>query len=60
MEALIAGEQQTEPGKAPLSRCPVCRKKVRRVVPSSTAREAIPLELKLVTKRRLLKDKATP
>lgn len=59
MEALIAGEQQTEPGKAPLSRCPVCRKKVRRHVPGSGAKEAIPLELKFVTKRSLAKDKAT-
>ncbi|KAI9879871.1 MAG: SUMO-targeted ubiquitin ligase complex subunit slx8 [Pleopsidium flavum] len=60
MESLIAGEQQTEPGKSPLSRCPVCRKRTRRTVPGSAAREIIPLELKLMKKSDLGKGRQQP
>ena len=51
MEALIAGENQgSEPGKGP-SKCPVCRKKVKR--PGSSKRntgQVVPLEV-MVKKR---------
>jgi len=58
MEALIAGEQQGEGGKMN-SRCPVCRKRVRR--PESgkfDPKDVIPLEIKFMTKKRLDKGKA--
>ncbi|KAL8709478.1 MAG: hypothetical protein Q9225_007448 [Loekoesia sp. 1 TL-2023] len=58
MEALIAGENQGEPGKA-TSKCPVCRKKVSRPKEKSRdKREVIPLEIKCLTKSSLAKGKA--
>ncbi|KAL8887235.1 MAG: hypothetical protein Q9215_005169 [Flavoplaca cf. flavocitrina] len=58
MEALIAGENQSEPGKV-TSRCPVCRKKVARPKEKSKdKRDLIPLEIKLTTRRNLAKGKA--
>ncbi|KAL8857539.1 MAG: hypothetical protein Q9178_005867 [Gyalolechia marmorata] len=58
MEALIAGENQGEPGKG-TSKCPVCRKKVARPKEKSRdKREVIPLEIKLVTRSSLVKGKA--
>ncbi|KAL8984126.1 MAG: hypothetical protein Q9205_001833 [Flavoplaca limonia] len=56
--ALIAGENQSEPGKV-TSRCPVCRKKVARPKEKSKdKRDLIPLEIKLTTRRNLAKGKA--
>lgn len=50
MEALIAGENQgSEPGKGP-SKCPVCRKKVKRPKDGKDTSQCIPLEIKLSTK----------
>ncbi|KAL8833342.1 MAG: hypothetical protein Q9170_004331 [Blastenia crenularia] len=58
MEALIAGENQGEPGKA-TSKCPVCRKKVSRPKEKGKdKREVIPLEIKCVTRKSLAKAKA--
>ena len=58
MEALIAGENQGEPGKG-TSKCPVCRKKVARPKEKSRdKREVIPLEIKFVTRSSLVKGKA--
>ncbi|KAL8930625.1 MAG: hypothetical protein Q9208_000496 [Pyrenodesmia sp. 3 TL-2023] len=58
MEALIAGEQQGEPGKA-MSKCPVCRKKVSRPKEKSKdKREVIPLEIKLSTRSSIARGKA--
>ncbi|KAL8801676.1 MAG: hypothetical protein Q9200_006868 [Gallowayella weberi] len=58
MEALIAGENQGEPGKG-TSKCPVCRKKVARPKEKSRdKREVIPIEIKVVSKRSLDKGKA--
>ncbi|KAL8770871.1 MAG: hypothetical protein Q9209_003522 [Squamulea sp. 1 TL-2023] len=58
MEALIAGENQGEPGKG-TSKCPVCRKKVARPKEKSRdKREIIPLEIKFVTRSSLAKGKA--
>lgn len=58
MEALIAGENQGEPGKG-TSKCPVCRKKVARPKEKSKdKREVIPLEIKCVTRSSLAKGKA--
>ncbi|KAL8785081.1 MAG: hypothetical protein Q9213_003586 [Squamulea squamosa] len=58
MEALIAGENQGEPGKG-TSKCPVCRKKVARPKEKSRdKREVIPLEIKFVTRSSLAKGKA--
>ncbi|MCJ1467329.1 hypothetical protein MMC07_005953 [Pseudocyphellaria aurata] len=58
MEALIVGEQQgTEPGKG-VSKCPVCRKKVTRPKDNKPSIQVIPLELKLMTKSALAKQKA--
>ncbi|KAL9593859.1 MAG: hypothetical protein Q9179_005658, partial [Wetmoreana sp. 5 TL-2023] len=60
MEALIAGENQGEPGKG-TSKCPVCRKKVTRPTKerkSRDKRDLIPLEIKCVTRSSLLKGKA--
>ncbi|KAL8933129.1 MAG: hypothetical protein Q9211_005943 [Gyalolechia sp. 1 TL-2023] len=58
MEALIAGENQGEPGKA-TGKCPVCRKKVSRPKEKSRdKREVIPLEIKCVTRASLVKGKA--
>lgn len=56
MEALIAGENQgSEPGKGS-SKCPVCRKKVKRPKDSKDTSNCIPLELKLLAKSREVKD----
>lgn len=48
MEALIAGENQgSEPGKGP-SKCPVCRKRIKR--PGTSKRDTgqvVPLEVKV-------------
>ncbi|KAL8847022.1 MAG: hypothetical protein Q9221_007935 [Calogaya cf. arnoldii] len=58
MEALIAGENQGEPGKG-TSKCPVCRKKVARPrEKTKDKREVISLEIMCVTKRSLAKGKA--
>ncbi|KAL8908967.1 MAG: hypothetical protein Q9207_000543 [Kuettlingeria erythrocarpa] len=58
MEALIAGEQQGEPGKA-MSKCPVCRKKVSRPKgKGKDKREVIPLEIKLSTRSSIARGKA--
>ncbi|KAL8710034.1 MAG: hypothetical protein Q9220_005305 [cf. Caloplaca sp. 1 TL-2023] len=58
MEALIAGENQGEPGKG-TSKCPVCRKKVARPKEKSKdKRDVIPLEIKVLTKSSLAKGKA--
>ncbi|KAI4173906.1 MAG: hypothetical protein LQ343_002674 [Gyalolechia ehrenbergii] len=58
MEALIAGDNQGEPGKA-TGKCPVCRKKVSRPKEKSKdKREVIPLEIKCVTRSSLIKGKA--
>ncbi len=52
MEALIAGENQgSEPGKGP-SKCPVCRKKVKRPKDEKDTSQCIPLGIKLSTKSR--------
>ncbi|KAL8951440.1 MAG: hypothetical protein Q9222_002601 [Ikaeria aurantiellina] len=57
MEALIAGENQGEPGKG-TSKCPVCRKKVARPKEKSKdKREVIPLEIKVLTKSSSLANK---
>ena len=46
MEALIAGENQaSEPGKGP-SKCPICRKKVKRPKDWKDTSHVIPLEIK--------------
>ncbi len=59
MEALIAGENQgSEPGKGP-SKCPVCRKKIKR--PGTTKRDVgqvVALEIK-VKKRDKGKSRAS-
>lgn len=58
MEALIAGENQGEPGKA-TGKCPVCRKKVSRPKEKTKdKREIIPLEIKCMTRSSLAKGKA--
>ncbi|KAL8736028.1 MAG: hypothetical protein Q9166_000590 [cf. Caloplaca sp. 2 TL-2023] len=58
MEALIAGENQGEPGRG-TSKCPVCRKKVSRPKEKSRdKREVIPLEIKFSTRSSLVKGKA--
>ncbi|CAO1599547.1 MAG: hypothetical protein LQ349_000213 [Xanthoria aureola] len=52
MEALIAGENQGEPGKA-TSKCPVCRKKVARPKEKTKdKREVIPIEIKCAPRTR--------
>ncbi|KAI4258558.1 MAG: hypothetical protein LQ352_001193 [Teloschistes flavicans] len=61
MEALIAGENQSNPGDPGkgTSKCPVCRKKVVR--PGGKGRDrrdVIPLEIKCVTRSQLVKGKA--
>lgn len=56
MEALIAGERQSDDSTRPNSRCPVCRKKVLRN-PKTAVPHVIPLELKFTTKT-MLKGKA--
>ncbi|KAL9000309.1 MAG: hypothetical protein Q9169_001026 [Polycauliona sp. 2 TL-2023] len=58
MEALIAGENQGEPGKG-TSKCPVCRKKVARPKEKSRdKRDVIPLEIKFIRKSTSDKGKA--
>ena len=50
MEALIAGEQQeVEPGKYS-SRCPMCRKKVRRPKTGKITADYTVLEIRTMTK----------
>ena len=45
MEALIAGENQAaEPGKG-LSKCPICRKKVKRPKDNRDSGQVVPLEI---------------
>lgn len=47
MEALIAGENQgPEPGKGP-SKCPVCRKKVKRPKDGKDTNQVAPLAIKI-------------
>ena len=58
MEALIAGENQgAEPGKGQ-SKCPICRKKVKRPKDNKDTHHVIPLEIKIVTRPRNGKGKA--
>ena len=58
MEALIAGENQgVEPGKGQ-SKCPICRKKVKRPKDHKDTGQVIPLEVKIITKTRHNKGKA--
>ncbi|KAI4195858.1 MAG: hypothetical protein LQ350_006933 [Teloschistes chrysophthalmus] len=60
MEALIAGENQSNPGDPAkgTSKCPVCRKKiVRPGGKGRDRREIIPLEIKCVTRSQLAKGK---
>ena len=56
MEALVAGERQSEDTNKVLSKCPVCRMKVLRN-PKTTQPHIIPLELKFVTRGDLAKGK---
>lgn len=56
MEALIAGEALSDPGKI-LSRCPVCRKKIIRGKEGKESKDVIPLELKLKKRSDIAKDK---
>ena len=47
MEALIAGENQaSEPGKG-ASKCPICRKKVKRPKDKKDTGHVVPLEIKV-------------
>ncbi|KAL9125866.1 MAG: hypothetical protein Q9217_004998 [Psora testacea] len=49
--ALIAGENQaSEPGKGP-SKCPICRKKVKRPKDNKDTSHVIPLEIKFLVKK---------
>ena len=58
MEALIAGENQaTEPGKGP-SKCPICRKKVKRPKDRKDMRHVIPLEIKFKVRAAADKGKS--
>lgn len=57
MEALIAGENQgSDPGK-PVSKCPICRKKVMRGKEKKSSGMIIPLELKVRSKSTVAKGK---
>lgn len=57
MEALIAGENQAaEPGKGP-SKCPICRKKIKRPKDSKESGQVIPLEIKVISRQLQRKGK---
>ena len=59
MEALIAGENQgSEPGRG-IPKCPVCRKKVTRPLPTDKIdkHEVVPLAMKLKVRSRAEKGK---
>ena len=59
MEALIAGENQGgEPGKG-VPKCPVCRKKVVRPLPTDKRdrHDVVPLAMKLKAKSKASKGK---
>lgn len=56
MEALIAGENQGGELGRGSSKCPVCRKKVKRPKDKKDTSNCIPLEIKLLTKSRTAKD----
>ena len=57
MEALIAGENQaTEPGKG-FSKCPICRKKIKRPKDNKDAGQVVPLEIKVKKRASMAKEK---
>ena len=58
MEALIVGENQgSEPGKG-ASKCPICRKKIKRPKDSKDTREAFTLEIKQGSRKAAGKAKS--
>ena len=57
MEALIAGENQaTEPGKG-ASKCPICRKKIKRPKDNREAGQVVPLEIRVKKRASMVREK---